>query len=280
MGFLLAGGAGLSGMAKAQEVPDTISLRWTMAGDSVLHAGYEMLIQASGDQRAVAVRHHGDWLLAPQSCDSSLADSGSCAVVLRQVSDTFTLSFGAPDSAVTRPGLPPSEPMPMQLSAAGDWDVPFDWKTGPRDPVMATSEMASFLPIRFPAHPVSVGSEWPVVTTFNHQTPRKQFVDSFAGTARLDSLTGSATHPLAWLTLQGRRVGHSQFISFSMDSTTTHSSIVWDVNAGRPVRALNLHDGVSAVRDSTGTFHQVHMHVETRLLVQADSAKRRPGIIP
>lgn len=207
--LLLTDGAGFPGTAAAQAKSDTVSLRWAMSSDSVLRAGYEMLLHASGDQRAVAVRHRGEWQLSPEGCDSGLAEAGRCTVVLRQVSDTFTLSFRSPDSAVTCPGPPPSEPMPARLSAARDWDVSLDWHLGQRDPVMATVEMMGFIPVCLPSHPVSVGNDWPVVTTFNHQTPRKQFVDSFVGTARLDSLTGPAGRLLAWPTVRGRSTGRA-----------------------------------------------------------------------
>jgi hypothetical protein len=251
-----------------------------MAGDSVLHAGYETVIHSSDDARTISVRQWGEWSLSPRSCDSSLADAGNCAVVLRQVADTFTLSYGSQAGAVTRPGLPPSEAMPVRLTAAGDWDVPLDWHIGQRDPVMATSEMDGFIPIRLPAHPVSVGSEWPVVTTFDHRTPRKEFVDSFAGSARLDSLTGPAGHQLAWMTLHGTSVGYSSFAGLSLDTTTTEAAVVWDVTGGRPVRVTTSTRGVSALRDSTGAYRPVHVSVESRLLMRTGAPQREAGIVP
>jgi hypothetical protein len=264
----------------SQAGPDAVSLRWGMAGDSVLHAGYEMVIHSSGSARPISVRQWGEWLLSPGSCDSSLASAGSCAMVLRQVADTVSLSYGSQGSAVTRPALPPSEPMPVRLTAAGDWDVPLDWHIGQRDPVMATSQMDGLIPIRLPARPVSVGSEWPVVTTFDHRTPRKEFVDSFAGSARLDSLTGPAGHQLAWMTLHGTSVGYSSFAGFSLDTTTTEAAVVWDVTGGRPVRVTSSARGVSALRDSTGAYRRVHVSVESRLLMRVDAPQREAGIVP
>jgi hypothetical protein len=270
----------LSSALPAQSLSSSALLSWSPTSDSTFRVTYVELIDTRNDSMHIVTRHVGQWLLMPQQCDSASNAGDDCVMVIRQTADTLAVGYDSIEGAASRPGLPTSERIPVRVTGAGEWDVPRDWKTGPRDPVIAAAELGSLFPIHFPSHPVHVGEEWPVISVFDHTTPNKQFADSFSGVARLDSLTGKAGHELAWLSMHGQSVGHGQYAGSSLDTLASSVTAIWDVAGGRPVRVSNTAHGVSAVRGKDGRYRRVLLELRITASVRPDSTPPTSGAIP